>query len=169
MAQVKNCSRWGCCDSPLPLQSPSHGFSSEAPSLLSSPASTLQGAFSGVLQGSSRGPPHWGLPAPGPSSFTPIHRSQSALSEPQLWLCCPLFKTLPWLPHFPQHHFLAGLLPLWHHVGTFSSGTLPMVLLSHQQLPHAPNLCTHCSLYLRCPLLSHLGDTPLTSQVSCFP
>lgn len=46
----------------------------------------------------------------------------------------------PWLNlrMVPQHHFLAWLLPLQHHVGTVPSETLPMVLLSHVELPRVP-------------------------------
>lgn len=88
-----------------------------------------------VLRGSSA-PASSLLPA-SVSPLPPCGGSSVLFPKQKCGYAAP-WVNLPMVPHGPQHHFLAWPLPLQHHVGTVPSETLPMVLLSHVELPCVP-------------------------------
>lgn len=132
MAQATNCGG-GHCDSPTPSWSPM-AFASQA-SLLSSPARTLQGEFSGFSRDLLR-VLLTGLPAPVPPLLPIWQRAARVLSPNHKYGSAAPCLNPAMAPHYPRRLFLAWLLLLQHHMGTFPSGTLPVGLLSLQQLPH---------------------------------
>lgn len=114
------------------------------------------GALQGLFRESSRGSP--GIFTLSTSlGFLPqshpllpiLHRAARALSlnHKPYGSAAPCLKPTM-APCCPPHHFLAWLLLPWHHVGTFPPRTLPVFLLSHQQLPHAP---THLHMLFPVP------------------